>query len=399
MFRRYSFVILLTMIVPPCARAQLLDDLLPSEVPGYAQAPTSWRMERRVAAQDATGLEYDGLAFAPALSLSGGYDSAPNGSAGSSLLDVAPRILVTDAAAGFGLYAGLDQTAYQWNSAQNQFNAAVAGGEQLRLPRETVTVSAAYLRAEETDFSLGAVGFSKPEPFTLKDVRVSNDIALGQLSITPRFSASFYNFQDLPWQDRTDLRAGLTLHYDNGAPLSYVAALRVGRGSGQILFQDACNYAILAGLQDKADGLWTLAILAGGAWRVPRQGPGLSAPVMEARLDWAPSRLEMLHLNLAREIDDPDRLGAMPYTLTQAKLTLLHGGVRGLSAVAKAEISNADYIYSPLNETLMSGIAELKWRMSPFLALEGRYRFNDRQSNQLGAANEHVITLGLDWTP
>lgn len=37
--------------------------------------------------------------------------------------------------------------------------------------------------------------------------------------------------------------------------------------------------------------------------------------------------------------------------------------------------------------------------MSPALALTGRYGFNDRQSNLLGAANEHVLTFGLSWTP
>jgi hypothetical protein len=37
--------------------------------------------------------------------------------------------------------------------------------------------------------------------------------------------------------------------------------------------------------------------------------------------------------------------------------------------------------------------------MSPALALNGHYLFNDRQSNQLGAANEHVLTLGVSWAP
>ncbi len=106
-----------------------------------------------------------------------------------------------------------------------------------------------------------------------------------------------------------------------------------------------------------------------------------------------------MHLNIAREIDDPDRLSATPYTLTEAKFTLIQAGFQDVTATATADISNAAYIHSPLHETLFSGSAELKWQMSPALALDGRYLFNDRQSNQLGAANEHVMTLGVSWAP
>jgi len=64
-----------------------------------------------------------------------------------------------------------------------------------------------------------------------------------------------------------------------------------------------------------------------------------------------------------------------------------------------AEISRAAYMWSPLRETLFSTSFALSWRMSPALALQGRYVFNDRQANFLRAANEHVLTLGLDWAP
>ena len=143
-------------------------------------------------------------------------------------------------------------------------------------------------RSAETGFALNSFAITKPIAFTLKDVRASDEITAGCFTLTPRLSASFYDFPDLPSQNWQDLQAGLTLHYDNGAPLSYVAALRAGRSTGADVSQGAGNYAALAGLQDEADELWTISVLAGGAWRAPRVGQGLTAPVMEARLDWAP---------------------------------------------------------------------------------------------------------------
>ena len=390
--------VLALLVFPRAARAQMLDELLPSAVPGYAQ-PGNWLAARRQEAPGATGWAYNGLALSPSLSAQTGYDSAPNGSTGSALLGLTPDMLVSDPAAGFGAYALVNETAYPQNTSQNLFSAALAGGERLQLPRAVLTISGAFLRAAETGFSLSSFAITKPIAFTLKDVRASDEISDGRLTLTPRLAASFYAFPGQPRQNRQDMRAGLTLHYDDGAPLSYVGTLRTDQSSGSDIVQDAGNYAMLGGLQAQADGLWTVSVLAGGAWRAPRVGQGVCAPVMETRLDWAPDRLDELHLNIAREIDDPDRLSATPYTLTEAKLTFIKSGLRDITATATADISNAAYIHNPLHETLFSAGAALKWRMSPALTLEGRYLFNDRQSNQLGAANEDVLTLGVSWAP
>ena len=376
----------------------MLNELLPGVVPGYA-APSSWLAARRETAPGATGWWLGGLDLAPGLAARTGYDSAPNGSAASSVLGVTPSLVLADPLAGFGAYAEADATAYPQNSAQNVTSAALAAGERVELPRETFTLSGAFLKSAETGFALNSFVIARPAAFTLKDIRARDDIAAGRLTISPRLSASFYNFPGLAAQNRRDLRASLRLHYDNGAPLSYVTEFRASRGTGTDVIQDADDYAAMAGLQDKADGLWTVSALAGGAWRLPRVGRGLTAPVMEARVDWSPDRLDEIWLNLAREIDDPDRLSATPYTLTEAKITFLRTGLRDLTLKATADASNAAYLHTQLRETLLSGSAEVTWQMDPSLALSGRYLFNDRQSNQLGAANEHVVTLGMSWTP
>ena len=46
------------------------------------------------------------------------------------------------------------------------------------------------------------------------------------------------------------------------------------------------------------------------------------APVLEAGFDWLPDLLDHVRLTVAREIDDPDEISAIPYTLTQAKFSL-----------------------------------------------------------------------------
>ncbi|MDE1882412.1 MAG: outer membrane beta-barrel protein [Rhodospirillales bacterium] len=395
-FRRTLLPLALALPIP--AQAQILDELLPSTIPGYAQH-SSWLAARRENAPGVTGWRLGALDLGPGLAARAGYDSAPNGGAGSSVLGITPSLLLTDPVAGFGAYAEMDANAYPQNTRQNVTSAALAAGEGVQLPGETLTLSGAYLQSAETGFALSSFSIVRPIAFTLKDIRARDDITAGCLTVSPRLSASFYDFAGYAPQNRRDLRGSLLLHYSNGAPLSYVTELRADRSAGADIIQDANNYAALAGLQDKADGLWTISALAGGAWRRPRVGQGFAAPVMETRLDWSPDRLDELWLNLAREIDDPNRLSATPYTLTEAKFTFLRTGLYDVSLKATAAASNAAYLHTPLRETLLTGSAQMTWQMSPALALNGRYVFNDRQSNELGAANEHVLTIGISWTP
>lgn len=404
---------LLLLALPSEARAQLLDELLPPAVPGFALSgnglnntlPNKTPMNeirlntRRELAQGETGWKLGGLDAAPGLTLQSGYDSAPNAAGGSALLGITPDLLLLDRAAGIGIFAQVNETAYPSATAQTIFSATVAGGWKIELPRETLTLSAAFLRSAETSFTPGAYVTSKPLDFTLKTLRVSDEIQSARFTVTPFAGASFYSFQEVPEENRTDLHLGATFHYDNGAPLSYVASVRGTNSNSHDSNQDANSFTLLTGLQDKASGIWSVSLLSGGAWRVPRQGRGLSEPVLEARLDWAPSRLDELHLTLIREIDDPDRLSAAPYTLSKADLNFLQSGPGRISASANAEISYESYMRSALRETYYSAGATLKWQMNPALSLAWHYLFNDRQANRLRAANEHVVSLTLGWTP
>jgi len=135
------------------------------------------------------------------------------------------------------------------------------------------------------------------------------------------------------------------------------------------------------------------------AQRRPRYGGVLTAPVLEAGLDWRPSDLAQLRLTVVHEIDDPDEVSATPYTLTQAKIVFVGDVPDGAILKCSALAANADYIHSALRETLYSLEADISWPLGPYLALDGDYAFNDRQANYLAAANEHVVTMGVTWTP
>lgn len=378
------------------ACAQELDSILPDSIPGYG---TPFGVTGHAPRPEPTGFQSGSLSLVPQLKLSQGYDSAPNGSSGSALFSVVPGLLVTDSILGFGAFATANIARLPQNNAQNTSGGAVAFGERAVLPRETITLAAGYLDTQETGFALDTIAISRPIPFTMQDIHASDEITLGMFTVKPELSATRYNFPSLSTQNRTDTREGLTTSYLPGGPVQFVLRLGATQSNYNEAISSAGTNQALAGLVDTANGLWTFSALAGVAQRQPRNGTALTAPVLEAGLDWMPGDLDRLRLTIAHEIDDPDEVSATPYTLTQAKLTLAHEYLNNIILKFAAQAADASYIQSPLRETLYSSDANISWQFGARLALNGDYTFNDRQANYLRAANEHIITLGVTWTP
>lgn len=398
--RHHSFALasVLLLCAVSMARGQMLDSVLPDGIPGYGD-PSSVTAPHP--AQQLTPLpwQFGGVSVVPSVALAGGYDSAPNGAAGSVVVAVTPQVLVTDPLLGLGAFASGAWARYPQDQAQNTSGPTLAVGESVVLPREIITLSGGILHTQETGFDISTIDIIQPVPFTLTDLRASDAITLGQFSLTPALSVTTFRFPDEAVQNRRDDRERATLAYLPGSPLSLVVRLQ----ATQSLYRDpafnADTEALLAGLVDTADGLWTFSALAGFAQRRPRQGTTLVAPVLEARLDWLPSELDHVRLTVAREIDDPDEISAVPYTLTQARFSLSRSTTEDTTVEISAEADHAAYLQSPDQETVYRAGATLSWQLSAILAVNAAYAFNDRQANFLGAANEHVVTIGATWTP
>lgn len=395
---RFALASVLWLCAMCAAHGQLLESVLPDGIPGYNHSfsVTSPRPDQQL-----TPLpwQFGAVSVAPSVALASGYDSAPNGAAGSSVYGVAPQILVTDPLLGLGVFASGALARYPQDQAQNLSSSALAFGESVALPRETITLSGGILNAQETGFDIGTFGITVPVPFTVSDLRASDAIALGRFSLKPEISVTSFRFPDAAVQNRRDDRERATLSYLPGSPLSLVVRLQATQSLYRDQSLNADTNALLVGLVDTADGLWTFSALAGFAQRRPRQGDKLAAPVLEAGLDWLPDMLDHVRLTVAHEIDDPDAISAVPYTLTQAKFSLRRSTTPDTVVEMSAEADHAAYLNSANEETVYRAGATLSWQLNTILALNAAYAFNDRQANFLRAANEHVVTIGATWTP
>lgn len=381
------------------ARAQLLDTLLPSAIPGYGQK-FSVIAEHRQFAAGATGWNFGGITAAPSLGLQAGYDSAPGGSSPSALLRENADLLLADEAAGFGLFGRVAANAYPQNTAQTTTTALLAGGERIALPRETIYFSAALVHDAVTGFAFDTATITSPIPFTLRNLRMRDDIVSGLFTLTPSFSLSRYDFAGMGASaDRIVPNETVTLAYVPGGPLTGLLRMSATQLRYDMAAQNAGILQLLAGVQEKQDALWTFSFLAGAAHRQPAAGEGLTAPVLEARVDWMPTALDQISLTASREIDDPDAISSTPYTEDSIKLAISHKYLENVTIQTLADFAAAQYIQTDVRELLASGEINVQWQASPVVAVVGTYRFNTRQANTLSASNEHVVTLGLTWTP
>ncbi len=381
------------------AAAQQLDTLFPPSIPGYDN-PFGVGLSRHAApARPATGMDLAGVTLAPALSAQTGYDSAPNGAAGSPFGVLAPSLSLADPQIGFAAFAGLTAQDEFTDRRQNTVGRTVAAGLRAAGNDQTITIAALSLSAQETGFALTTTPASTPIAFTLRDIRLGDDIVTGPFTLSPSLSLTGYGFPGLTLDDRTDTRAALTLTYDPGGLGRLVASLHATKAAARDRPLSATTEEALAGLEDTADALWTWRLLGGAARRRGRLGGTLTLPVLEAGLEWAPTRRDQIRLVVVREVDDPDQLDANGYRLTGARISLRAAGADGITITAGASLDSAAFIGSALRETLAGATAGASWALDPALALTAAYVFNDRQANRLRAANEHIVTLGVTWTP
>jgi hypothetical protein len=233
----------------------------------------------------------------------------------------------------------------------------------------------------------------------VKDFHGSDKMALGMLTLTPELSASHYAFQGYPSQDRTDYRQSLTAEFTSGGPARLVTLLQATESQYQQKLYNANTYGALAGIADEATGLWQIRLLAGVASRQPAVGKGKTQPVLEASSSWMPTEIDSVSLDLAREIDDPEQESAEGYTLSEAGISFAHEYLRNVIITGSGNVSRAAYFDSSLMETLVNVLLSANWHLNRALSVNANYAFNNRQANELAAANENIITMGVTWTP
>ncbi|MDE8345101.1 MAG: outer membrane beta-barrel protein [Acidocella sp.] len=389
----WAAVPFITCAMTGLAFAQQLDSIFPDNMaPGFM-------ISDLVPERPPIGVAYGGVSLVPAIKLNSGYDSSPSGSAASALGGIAPNVTLRDDALGLGAYGSLGYTIYPENSASNVTSYSLGVGDTARLPRETFVIAGGVFGGQQNAFTPGAVSGLRRISYSLQSLRVSDDVDAALFRLRPEISLNATRLAGFAPQDHDDQRIRLTGFYHRDSPVTYVLRADLSQSEFHNAALNADTGQILAGLQDAPNGLWTIQLLTGIAQRRPNQGGAIIVPVMELRLALKPSGLDVLRAIFTHEIDNPDDVTATPDILTEGQLTMTHDFSRDLSASVSGEAALAHFIASPNQESVFTTKVDLRWQMNARLATDLVYNFNDRQANFAPAANEHVMTAGVTWTP
>jgi hypothetical protein len=382
------------------AAAMELDTLIPAGLPGLGTAPPLSVIGSARAGDAALPIRLGEFSIAPTLTAGAGYDTAPNGSAGAAAtLTLAQSFVVTDAPLGFGAVLSGNTSVLPSDPRQDVSGYTAAAGEEAVLPRETVSFVAGYARRAATGFSLSGIAAAKPQSYGVLGVSARDKISAGMFTLTPQISYAVTSFDGAPAENVAQTGGRFELDVAPGGSTRIVILIEATSQKFRTASLDAASYAALAGLDEDATGLWDVRLLAGAAWRRPRRGAAITAPVLEAAATWAPTELDIVSLTAAHEIDDPDQISPDGYMLTQGNLSWTHEAGHDIDLSAAMQASHAAFFSARRNETLAAAGAALAWHVSGALALDAAYQFNDRQADFLRAANEQIVTLNAVWTP
>jgi len=322
----------------PRAKAQLIQNEFPSDIPGYTPSLSASVVNRMLLEDEEQGVEFNSFVFRPTVSESGGYNTNALGvpGSGSALADTSASLRMnsdwTRDALGASLGVNNEHFFAEPVAGETTWSAAIGGA--LNLGNDTATLSYSHVVQDLTATDLGVAGVVAPVPYSVDDVRASYLKLFSRFSLTPAFDFQNYSFGRaggaVPVNDD-----GLNHQIENG---SLAARYEFSPGDAAVLilqvaragfgFQPVSNYndyAVFAGLDSRGDQLFQYRALAGfDSRRFTNAGISVNTPVFELDTVWTPTELDTATLTGYRSLDNPTSAFALNQTVTEFRLELDH---------------------------------------------------------------------------
>ena len=336
---RWLALMVLTAAAPGTAQGQAIDEVFPSGVAGYDQAPGVTVQTRQRSLYDEAGVRLPGFDLRPYLEQSLVLNSNPlgDGSSGSVVSQSSGAVSAASnwtrnrvaATAGFGHVHYLDRPIDY-----TDFNGAIAGGYTL-LDQE---LAAAF--SHQSFHTLGtAIATTRSTSPLLNQTdtaRLSYLFASGRLSFAPELTATAYRYGnattsgvkiDQKFFNRDVLTAAVTTRFANTDRSSMLVVVR-GIDSHFVNPQPSVpslnskSVLLLAGTDYQARGPWGYRVLIGGELRGFESKTFITQvmPILEASVTWTPTGFTTFTGTSTRTINDPQSGGSNGYTLTSASI-------------------------------------------------------------------------------
>ena len=400
--------------VPLAARAQVIDQYLNTEIPGFGAEPGVTVASRAHPEYDAQGVHLGNFVLTPMLTENAGYDDNVLGSShprGSALIETNATLGVAGGWSDttFGGALTVDDVEYPEQSAQSSTDWSAAIGASHDFGRDTFSIGATHLNLVQTPRDLDVPSLDQTAAYRVEDVRSQYKVDLGRWTIEPGVDVSYYNFDNgrvdgttylQTYRDRLVFSPSLVGNYEFATRRRLVVVLRDTQSDfdrsppGQPR-QNFNDVSALAGLGYDADGIIGFRLLGGyeersfssAAYRM------IQAPILEAAISWTPTGLTTITGTAARYIEDSAAEATVGFTETALKLTLDHEYLRNVVFNAHAAYFLDDY---PSQSNAIGGASNsngggsqeyftggvgVTWRLNRHVRLGADYTFSTRHSD------------------
>jgi hypothetical protein len=392
----------LLVLMHGAASAQVIDQYLDPNVPGYGVEPGVTVTSREHPEYDPTGIRVGLFTLLPSLDESVGYDDNVTGTAdphGSALIDTTARLEATSDMSDGSLGGSLsvDNAEYPDQTSQSYTNWTAALGATHDFGQDTLTIAATHLNLNQTPQDLDVPELDHAIAYQVDDVRTSYKIDLGRINIEPGFDVSWYDFDNgsvhgVPYlqsyRDRISYNPSIKADYEFATRRRIVVVVRdtnaqFANALPGIAPQNYNDFSILAGISYDLDGVIGFRLLGGYEQRNFQSAlyKTIQAPIAEGAVTWTPTGLTTVNATVARYIEDSSAEVTVGYTETALRLSVDHELYRNIILNANAGVYLDDYAQGGGQQEFYTVGAGATWRLNRNLRLAADYTYSSRQTN------------------
>ncbi len=418
---------LAALCLPDDAGAQVIDQYLDQNIPGYGPLPGVTVGSRLHPEYEPGGIHLGAFTLSPSLDESFGYDSNVTGTpspAGSAVIETNPKIALsydqnlTQAAA----QVTLDDYEYPDLASQSYHDWTAALGVTHQFGEDSGYIGASHLDLYQTPRDLDVPQLTQPIGYRVNNIRVGYTWNFSRLSLQPGVDLSWFSFDNgsvlgtpyiQTYRDRFVVSPSLTASYEFATRRRIVVVVRDSSAAfanpiAGIPRQDFNDFSVLVGLAYEASGALSFRLLAGYEQRDFRSGAykTISAPIVEGSVTWTPTSLTTITGTAARYIEDSAAEATTGYTETALKVNVDHELYRNVILNANGAVYLDNY-QGGGNQTYYTVGAGGTYKLNRNLGLALSYTYANRTGNGgsvlfpgLGGIfganyDEHVVVLQL----
>jgi hypothetical protein len=403
------------------AQAQLLDQLISTDIPGVADEAGVTVLSRSRPEYDSLGVRVGSFTIRPQLQESGGYDDNVLGTrvgAGSAFVETNARVGVDydSALAKANAFVSVDDMRYLSESRQSYTNWTAHLAGSYVFGDDLLTASYDHFNLNQSALSLDAPQLDAPLEYRVNILRIAYKAVFNRVFVQPALSLASYDYDNgtvagapylQNYRNRLVGTPSVTVGYELAPRRNLVVVLRDAAGDYStaepgFAKRNFNDKSILGGIDFDADGVWRYRVLVGYESRSfsSSQYKTIQAPIVEGAVIWSPTGLTTVTLLATRHIQDSADETIAAFTETGVRLQVDHEYRRDVLLQAYGAAYEDDYTQGLGSQNLYRLGASATWLLNRNMSLVGAYDFAIRRSG--GGASQNLVfgqqSLGQNYT-